>query len=122
MADTTKRTYTKKGAVLTTEHRDRKMKSYLILDGELRQISMLNGWATIFISVGSFLGATSVGIWSGLFVESSPAQTAKEYGSVVAWTFAALAGGFFMLAWRAVKNRDSDIERIKRESEEDCDV
>ena len=117
MAEQSRRSY-RRGAVLTTEHKDRRMKSYLVLDGELKQISTLNGWATLFLSIGTFCLSIAVGIWSGLFVEGSPSEAAKEYGSIIEWTFFGLSIGFFVLAGLAVRSRNSEIHRIRSESDE----
>jgi hypothetical protein len=107
-----------KGAILITEHSNRRMKSYLVLEGELIHISMLNGWMTLFISTCSGFFSLALGLWSGLFVEGSPSEIAKEYGRTLEVTFVGLSILFGFLAIWAYCNRKSEVDRIKRESDE----
>jgi hypothetical protein len=102
--------------LIATEHNTRRMKSYLVFDTELKNISMLNAWAMLFFSMASSCLSVAIGLWSNLFITDSPSSIAQRYGASLEWTFAVLAAVFIGLGLCAIRSRTSQIDQIKRES------
>lgn len=104
--------------LVVTEHSTRHMRSYLIYDSELKSISMLNGLATLFFSLGSFCASITLGLWSNLFATDSPSEIAKKYGSILESVLGTVSGACFLIAFVITMCRQSEVSRIKRESGE----
>lgn len=115
---TTKQNYTKakRGAVILTQHADRTMKSFLVLDGELKTLTTLNAWATLFFSLAGSTASLAFGLWSDMFIEGAPAENAKATVPVLEWLFVVLTVLFLGLAIWATCTKSSEVRRIKLES------
>ncbi len=114
MADEQPKT-TRRAPVVEVEHTKRKMKSYLVYEWELDQLSTLDGWTTLFGSVGSFFASLALGLWTDLFVEGSPSPAAQEYGNAMKWWFLGIAAIFYVCAALAWYKRWSKTDQMKRE-------
>lgn len=112
--------YTRGGSkLITTEHSTRHMKSYTVFDAELNNISMLNGWATLFFSLASFCASAGLGVWSNLFITDTPSELAKKYGGSVQLIAFGLTAVFAIIGTCSVLSRRSQVAQIKREAGEE---
>jgi hypothetical protein len=118
MADSNpKRSYSQKASKVVTQHADRTMKSYLILESELHHIATLSTWATFFWSAFFSCGSLAFGLWSDMFIEGSPSPEAMKNMPPLQWAFVAGAALFLGLALWATRSKRSEVDRVKRESE-----
>lgn len=105
-----------RGGVVLTQHSDRTMKAYTVCDGELSTLSMLSTLTTICFSIAGTCITTAFGLWSGIFIEGSPSETAKNVVPVLVWGFGAVGLVFGSIGLWVTRHKNSEIDRIKRES------
>lgn len=108
--------YVQRTSKVVTQHSDRNMKSYQVLEGELNQISMLNHMTTAFSSAATLCATIAVGLWSNIFVSVEPSREAKEFGTPIQFALLVTAFVFAVLSIWMMCNRRSMVNRIKRES------
>ena len=108
--------YNRKTSKVITVHSDRTMKSYQVLDSELKHISTFNGWATLFFSAASACASIVIGIWTNLFVTDTPSAIAQKYGISIQCVFAVLTVVFLVLGILSTLSKRSELRRIKKES------
>ncbi len=95
----------------------RVMKTYVLHQNELTQVSTLNGLALIFASIGSALLSFAGTIWLDAQFDGLGSPVTIILYHYVAPVSAVLSAGFFLLASYALYKRYSVIDVIKKESE-----
>lgn len=108
--------FAERGSKIVAVHSDRYMKSYLILDSELKTISILNGAATLLFSAGSFCLSVGVGMAINLFVSDSPSAVAAKYGNAIERVAFYATAALYVLGIAMIVCKRSEIKQIKRES------
>ena len=104
--------------LVITEISTRRMKTYVVTDSEMTNLSLMNGAATLFFSAASFFASTATGLWQNIFVADSPSQIAVKFGDTIQRSCWFVAGFFVCLAVISLVKRRSLIALIKREGGE----
>lgn len=109
-------TQVQSGAAVQPQYGTRKMQMYLINEAEVNQLSSLNGLATIFFSLGSFLASAAIGIYvNAIFYDTLTPAGAIAKGYVVP-TVGIVSLAFFGIAFYSMYQRSNVWKTIRRES------
>ena len=104
------------GATFRTLHVERAVRIYPIQEGELKNISAMNGLALIFFSIGSGLATFALGLITDAAIEGSLTDSARALVTVVVPMCVVLALGAFGIGIWALRTKSSDLKRIQEES------
>jgi hypothetical protein len=87
---------------------------YPIIESELDSVAMLNSLATLFFSLGSSGFSIAFALWSGMFIESTPSEAAKQAMPVLICVFALVGCLFTGLGVWAWRRKGSELSKIKQ--------
>ena len=107
-----------RGATITHAYGERKVKTYAVLESEMKSISQFNTQSTTFSSIASALFALAAAIWTNAAFVTE--KTLPEMGRLMAWFGApllcALSIVFLVLGYNARKSRNEIWQTIDSET------
>jgi hypothetical protein len=106
------------GALLRTVHAERTLMIYPIFESELRTISIFNALTAAGFSIGTGLLTFAGGLLIQTWQQDKPSPNAWKVVEIIDPILAVLAIVSYIFAIWAMKTRDSELNKIKKESKE----